>query len=495
MIRKYIIGALILSTISCSGFLKEYSQDLAYVRSYTDLDELLLGSGYLKFDGTALYCPYLHLMSDDVQENIAGTGLGGYSGIRDRYFGYYTWQERVDLGFDNLVTGSENDDWNRLYEHINVTNMVLAEIGNYEGTNDLERKEIARVRGEAYFLRGAYYFWLANLYGKPYKAATASVDPAVPLKLTEYIEDKKYIRNSVQEVYEQVLDDLNEAEKSLSEVAPKSIYRANLIAVYLLQSRVHLYMCNWEQAGYYAREVLERNDKLVDLNTFDGDNFLTPRCAEIIFSTGANGMTDDRYSMRTKDYSASSDLLGAYAVNDLRSDRFFDTKYPPYYPCNKYVAYQSEVSDIYVLRTAEAYLNLAEACFHQNDEAGARSALNTLRKNRFQSGTGYEITSTGSVLIQDIRNERFRELCFEGHRWFDLRRYGVDGNYPWEKTIRHTYTTFDGDDMPVQTFVYELKPGDPAYTLPIPKEARAYDDEITDNPRNPRGVVETITYN
>ena len=49
--------------------------------------------------------------------------------------------------------------------------------------------------------------------------------------------------------------------------------------------------------------------------------------------------------------------------------------------------------------------------------------------------------------------------------------------------------------MPVQTFVYELKPGDPAYTLPIPKEVRAYDDEITDNPRNPRGVVETITYN
>ena len=92
------------------------------------------------------------------------------------------------------------------------------------------------------------------MYGKPYKAATASVDPAVPLKLTEYIEDKKYIRNSVQEVYEQVLDDLNEAEKSLSEVAPKSIYRANLTAVYLLQSRGAFFIWNWGPAGFFSRE-------------------------------------------------------------------------------------------------------------------------------------------------------------------------------------------------------------------------------------------------
>ena len=32
---------------ACSDFLKEYSQDLAKVESFSDLDEVLLGKGYL----------------------------------------------------------------------------------------------------------------------------------------------------------------------------------------------------------------------------------------------------------------------------------------------------------------------------------------------------------------------------------------------------------------------------------------------------------------
>lgn len=43
MVRIYIVGIIALLCVSCSDFLKEYSQDLAYVNSYTDLDELLLG--------------------------------------------------------------------------------------------------------------------------------------------------------------------------------------------------------------------------------------------------------------------------------------------------------------------------------------------------------------------------------------------------------------------------------------------------------------------
>lgn len=497
MKKRYFIGVLALLTMSCSGFLKEYSQDMAYVRSYTDLDELLIGSGYLAFDyynEETIMFPYLPLLSDETRENISGTGTGGYSKLRDNYFGYYTWQERVDRGFDNLETVAEDGDWNSLYEHINVANMVLSEIGNQSSTNASEAAEISRIRGEAFFLRGMYYFWLVNLYGKPYETATAHNDPAVPLKLTEYIEDKKYTRNTVQEVYDQILADLGEAEDCLKNAVHKSIYRADLSAVYLLQSRVHLYMRNWTLAKAAAEEVLRFNDKLVDLNTFSGEYFLTPQCAEIIFSTGSYGLTGDRFSMKIKDFSASQDLIDAFKANDLRSDIYLYTEYPPCYPCNKYDNYQSDISDICVFRTPEAYLNLAEACFYLNDEAGACAAINTLRKNRFQVGSDYEITATGKDLIETIRDERFRELCFEGHRWYDLRRYVVDEKYPLEKTLRHTYTTYNNDDEPIQTSVYELQPGDPAYTLPIPKEVRAFDDLITNNPRNPRNVVDVINY-
>lgn len=508
MIRIYIIGVIAFLATSCSGFLKEYSQDLAYVHSYADLDELLIGGAYLNSDFNDLYggyTPYIHLMGDEIEENIEDNYGQEYSStIRDDYFGYYTWQKRIDLGFDKQVKiADEGTDWKHIYEHINVANMIIQGISEQSAKDELEKKEIDRIKGEAYFLRGAYYFWLVNLYGKPYTPTMAANDPGVPLKTTEYVEDKKFTRSSVQEIYDQVLKDLDEAEKNLENVAHKSIYRADITTTYLLKSRVYLYMRNWEKAKYYAEKVLEKNDRLVDLNNFDassGKYFLTSGSVEVIFSTGNNQIALEFTSVRQKGMSASRDLIDQYEKNgnDLRLNIFLNTDYPPYYPCNKYGGYGSaDISDMCVYRTAEAYLNLAEACAYLNDEEGARKALNTLRKCRFQVGTK-DIDLSGKELVEEIRDERYRELAFEGHRWYDLRRYTVCDRYPLEKVLRNTYSTYLEDGWTVkllQTFVYELKPGDPAYVLPIPKDVLEFDELIKDNPRDERGVAETINYN
>ncbi|HJA15193.1 MAG TPA: RagB/SusD family nutrient uptake outer membrane protein, partial [Candidatus Butyricimonas faecavium] len=364
MVRIYIIGIVMLLSVSCSDFLKEYSQDLAYVSSYTDLDELLLGGAYLNSDFSSYsytgYTPYVHMMADEMRENIEyAYGIEYNSNPRDDYFGYYTWQKRVDVGFDNLVKiTNESYDWKRLYEHINVANMIIAEIVNWDGENEFEKQEISRIRGEAYFLRGAYYFWLVNLYGKPYTATSAITDPGVPLKLTEYIEDKKFVRNSVQEVYDQVLKDLDEAEKALEKVSRKSVFRADIIATYLLKSRVFLYARDWENAAYYANKVLEKNGQLLDLNTFTMDSetaFMSPTSVETIFSTGDNWIANNT-SMRQKGVSASESVIELYEkdANDLRFEVFLNTDYPPYLPCNKYAYNGGEMSDVCTYRTAEA---------------------------------------------------------------------------------------------------------------------------------------------
>ncbi|WP_292270629.1 RagB/SusD family nutrient uptake outer membrane protein [Butyricimonas sp.] len=505
MIRIFTIGIILLLTVSCSGFLKDYSQDLAYVHSYTDLDELLIGGAYLAPDFTSLegVTPYVHLMADEIRENIEdanGFGSDLNTHGRDKYFGYYTWQKRVDLGIDNLEKVNQSLDWQCFYERINVANMIIAGIADQKASNEEEEADIARIRGEAYFLRGVYYFWLVNLYGKPYTASTASTDPAVPLKTTEYVEDKKFTRNSVQEVFDQVIKDLDEAEKSLEKAVHKSIFRADITAAYLLKSRVYLYMRDWEKAKFYAEKVLKNNNSLVDLNTFPAKGkFLDDDCAEIIFSTGNNWLGLNT-TMQQKGMSTSQDLIDALQENenDLRFNIFLSKDYPPYYPCNKYEGYGGNISDVCVYRTAEAYLNLAEACAYLNDEGGARETLNALRKCRIHED--YEVTSSGKALMEDIRNERYRELCFEGHRWYDLRRYSVCEQYPLEKVLRNTYTTFLYDydvykNIPQQTFVYKLKPGDPAYVLPIPREVLEFDELMNDNPRNDRGVAETINYN
>ena len=74
MVRIYIVGIIALLFVSCSDFLKEYSQDLAYVNSYTDLDELLPGGAYLESDFSSFlytgHTPYVHMMGDEMRENI-----------------------------------------------------------------------------------------------------------------------------------------------------------------------------------------------------------------------------------------------------------------------------------------------------------------------------------------------------------------------------------------------------------------------------------------
>ena len=509
MKRIYIIISMLsFMFASCSGFLEEYSQDTAYVRGYEDLDELLLGSVYMPTNapehmgytyGTdGWYYPYIYLMTDEVQENIRSSSSGALWDARERYFGYYTWQQQV--GIDALGTSirKESSDWNRIYKHINIANMILASIDEQSTPKEEDELEVMRIKGEAYFLRGAYYFILVNLYGKPYTKTGAKNDLGVPIKNTEYIEDKVYGRNTVEEVYAQVLADLGEAEKCLEKTIHKSIYRAT----YLLLSRVHLYMQNWEMAESYAKKVLSKQDDLRDLNMMEGiPFFLDTTLPEVIFTMGMGGI---RYTISglPKDLGISDELYALYKDNDLRKSYFVK-----YNESGGYVEYvkggtiadfsRTSLSANFLFRTAEAYLNLAEAMAYQGKEDDARKALNDLRVKRLSVGQYANSEESGADLIELIREERERELCLEGHRWFDLRRYMVCEKQPYTKTIRKSYTTFEyvsWTNVPVQTVVYQLEENDAAYTLPIPKEVLEYNTGMKNNERGVRPVVETINY-
>ena len=64
--------------ISCGDFLEEYSQDTDYVRTWKDLDELLIGDCYLPVEAsnylsyTSNVGSWIHLLGDEVQESQTG---------------------------------------------------------------------------------------------------------------------------------------------------------------------------------------------------------------------------------------------------------------------------------------------------------------------------------------------------------------------------------------------------------------------------------------
>lgn len=73
-----------------------------------------------------------------------------------------------------------------------------------------------------------------------------------------------------------------------------------------------------------------------------------------------------------------------------------------------------------VFRIAEMYLIAAEAAYNIPG-SDALTPLNTLRESR---GLNSLAGVSGSALLQEIKNERLRELAFEGFRLFDLKRWG-----------------------------------------------------------------------
>ena len=171
----------VLGCVSCGDFLEEDSQTLSYVTSVEDLDELLVGSGYLQnATGTYYVMTWLEVMDDDIRQYVrsepATTAVFNY--LRLFYqWGGYPWDD------DYPDRQGGNKAWKRLYESIEVANVILGDIERFKGDEGYER-----VKGEAYFIRAYCYFYLVNIFGHPYDAGTANEKLGVPIKLTDNVE-------------------------------------------------------------------------------------------------------------------------------------------------------------------------------------------------------------------------------------------------------------------------------------------------------------------
>lgn len=501
--RNIILGVSLLTCFSCSDFLDEFSQTYIRASKVSDYDELLLGSVYVPSRKPVppysyVYpagnsCDFFNMLDDDLNGVIMNAlnsyGSDNYSttqwlSMSKALFGYSTWQQ--DICNTKMTTHDDAATWEDLYQRIAILNTILEEIDDLSVSTDKEILDKERIKGECYFLRGQFYLILVNLYGKPYNPVTASTDLGVPLKLTSGVEhdnnkDTQFERTTLDKIYSQIVDDLKDSVNCLSVSSKGVLYRASKSAAILLLSRVYLYMQQWQD----AKELLENNmssfalSSLVGSDTLNVDNrFLTEENEELIFSQGSL-FSQIIFSGYAPDFCVSHDLYNLYETNDMR--RFFFTQNmdtDSLALSYKYMTgnFQSHVSDVLMLRGAEAYLNMAEACAMMRTEDGlANKYLNELRRKRINDYV--DENYVGEELVSQIRNERRKELCFEGHRWFDLRRYTVSNPYPYTKKIYRVYGFYGGypSYLLEQVETYVLEENDFAYTFDIPKTVKEFD--------------------
>ncbi|MCA5005874.1 RagB/SusD family nutrient uptake outer membrane protein [Sphingobacterium bovistauri] len=506
--KLYIVALFLFS--SCGKFLDDYSQDLVIPKSVQDFDEILLGNGYLprkevaNLNGGGLGW-FLQILDDDSNTVLEATAIKGVTEMERSYFGYFAWQFETGRTFNGLDVTPDNGTWDELYQRINSLNIVLSEIDNMPQDHQNDRESAARIKGEALFLRAQFYLTLVNLYADAYAPSTAASKLGVPLKLTPFVEhdntkESQFERAPLNLVYQQIIQDLEQSVSSFEQTTQaKPTYRASKEASMLLLSRVNLYMQNWEDSANWGEKVLESNNTLLNYASIGtSDVVINEENPEIIFTQSALNL-QNAFTARAGDFCVTDELYSSYAEDDYRKDLFFEksTITDSVAIARKFrkEIHISGVSDLFLLRTSEVYLNIIEALVMSDQLNEANTMLNTFRSYRMASVP--VIASDKAVLLEEIRNERRKELCFEGHRWFDLRRYATIEQFAYKKDIIHVFNAYDWNDRnrAVKTVVYKLNQDDLAYTFAIPKSVLEFDRSMPNNPREGRKSILEIPFN
>ena len=457
-------------------------------------------------DGTPLF-----LQESDIVAFQNGV-LANYRGLQ---YGSYTQSSEVmcdgfnaTIGFGNNYGSVHRADysftpsdsyvetmWGDHYIAIKDFNIAIANCLLVDPESPL-KPSADYLEGIARFCRASSYLTLARHFGKDYDPATAETDLCVPLVL-KYDQAEKPARATVQEVYDQILSDLEEAESIFAEVAPGQVRSAvpTIDAVYALMARCYLDMEDYEAAAQYAMDVIDSEagyklsstaEAMVAEFTNDAGTEPIVQCyatategakGNILYTLVSSGNDVPKYFGSY--FVPSAKLVNAYNTNDLRFKAWFtNTMYPIFSSGNYYqepyvfIKYldnpalhagnvETGAHAAKPLIISEMYLIAAEAYAMAGDDRNATNILNELRSARKAGAV------TGDIM-DEVKLEWFRETVGEGHRLSCIKRWGdgIEARAPQNSAVdmvmtgeAYTERELDADShvlvWPVPT--YEIK--------------------------------------
>ena len=457
--KTYILLLTAVAAVSCEGFLEKTPNTAIPMQMTTVNETVQVDYGiYSCFKAPDLYSGTL-VLCQDIQSDLAYA----FEGFRNTYGPIYRWDiQSTDLQVQGV--------YENLYKIVSRCNFLL---DNADGvlatlTDKTEIETVKKCMGDAHFARALALSELIRVFCKAYPgskdgsepddeaAKDVAVYPGVSLALTFDPSDGVPLRSSLYDSYQQVLRDLEQAEKYLelrSYAADNPYFTVG--TVYALYARVYLYMRNWDEAAKYASKVIddgpyELADATQSSYTSQYNDYrymwLYDSHPEIIWKVsfsytdrgGALGtifLNHDYVSKYAPEYAPCSWTEDLFSGSDLRYDAFFVQGQTTYGPVSmllrKYAGnpgFDSQAGQyLYTnspkpFRLSEQYLIRAEAYYYLKQESLANKDLTTLRRARI---AGYGTSSaSGDGLKKEIRNERVCELMFEGFRLTDLKRYG-----------------------------------------------------------------------
>jgi len=387
--------------------------------------------------------------------------------------------------------------WANSYFAINEANLILDALT--AGVPGASQGQLAQWEGEVKFLRALYYFDLVKVHSY---IPTAIYQPGVtdeggvPMPLEGSItSDIAFTRESpratIPQVYAQVYADLNDAIRLL-EGRTRGTQFASVAAAQALLSRVALYNGDWQLARTEATNALESTVGSVQSGMAYVNGWRSPINPESMFEVrqeivaealGVNVSLQSTYTtllnlnnknqqggwgdfipnQRVRDFFglaivyvgpeertpaqlASNNNYTVTRNNDVRGYLYESgntvRNFGRTIESVKFISKNDFAfgDNIPVIRKSEMHLNRAEANYHLGNTGEALDELNAFKGLR-----GLEpVVLSGDAILEELLLERFKEFAFEGHRFFDLKRYGRD--------IDKTYLTGGGYVLPFDDF-------------------------------------------
>lgn len=341
------------------------------------------------------------------------------------------------------------ENWLIPYDVIRRSNNLIKAIDEKK-IADAPAGKLETMYAEALCVRALVHFDLVRIYGLPY-TKDQGVSYGIPVVLEPIEANALMTRNTVAEVYSQVIKDLKEAVDSKALPEGKQFGHFNVWAAKALLSRIYLYRGDNEEALALAEDVIENSPYTLwtaaEYVKGWGENERKEMILEIInYDTSdwadrggiSNLLNEDGYADLIVTQ-AFSDLLGkdkddvrqnivlAPSINkdfmkEYGEGRVFVNKYPGKNGGD------FRVNNLPLIRVSEVYLNAAEAAIKSAKPAKAAEYLNKIVVRANPEATPL---TTGSVTLNRILDERRLELVGEGHRFFDLMRNNL-------KVVRYT---------------------------------------------------------
>ena len=438
MKNKIIILSILFGGIftACDDFLKELpSYALPPEESITSIDDLELAvNGVLSYSVNREYyggdfIAYADLKGSDcysIATNNQISPIGRYT--HDQYSSYV-------VGY-----------YARGYQMLARINEILIHVPNLPAGTDRDELE-----GELYALRGLVHFDMARLFAKLPTVATDlnAANSGIPICDQVFPVDHKPVRATLSQTYNLILEDFTKSLTLLEATAtPKTNGRIGYWSAKGLRARAYLYLGRNNDALADANDVITRSPyKLLERADYVG-SWIREGVSETIFEI----LTTSLYNAQRNSigYYCASAGYGEIAMRDefrefinaipgdVRAGIIVEEAgtYPGYYPKKHPGRSSLYENNLRVIRLNEVYLIAAEAAVKGGTASGAGSAadyINTLLSKRIE---GY--TNVTSVTLDNILDERRKELFSEGHMCWDMWRNGRTVNNHTRGVVANT---------------------------------------------------------